>query len=341
MKISEIVKKGILYVSIAAILLSVGLFVHTLKKVDEGADYTSFSTRPKGLKALYLLTGQMGYDVSRYKKSARFLPDASAMIAVNPDLSIYNGKREKKYLIEWIKRGNTLIIFGNENDIGQFGLDEFNGNMADLPSKVPYLNFVIEKGDMIFVKDFDRYTNSGLRDREYGVAFIELLDRTGKKNILFNEYYHGIQEEGFIFLDIVGPTGKVLVIQVFIGLVILLFIGAGRFGKPVTVYETVKRKENENLFALANIYIKGRAHAAVMENCLNYFKRDLSRYLGLGQNASDDEIFKAASLERVLKNTGLKELISSCREFINQEKKDAKLLLGLTGKLEKIRKEIK
>jgi len=59
MKYLGTLKKVLLYVSIAVLLLIIGLAVSSDDADNKYADYTSYNTDEYGVKALYLLAGKM------------------------------------------------------------------------------------------------------------------------------------------------------------------------------------------------------------------------------------------------------------------------------------------
>lgn len=339
-RLVPVFKKALVYVLIAALLLTAGLFVYSGKFTTQYPDYSSYNTRPKGVKALYLLTQKMGYHVEQYKKTAKYLPDSAVLIAVKPDINSFNDTQERKSLQNWITRGNTLMIIDDFSNLGKYNLNRFR--VTDAMNYEDVANvYSIGKGTLIFMNNPDSYTNNGLKEIEPGVVFINMLDTAKSKRVLFDEYYHGMIENNLTLWDLLGQTGRLIVIQLLLGLLLFMFIKARRFGKPVIVFETIKRKENENLYALSNLYMRAGANSSVLEAYLSDFKKELSRFLGFNAVQEDKDLIYAAEGSKVLSRMNLRGLMQRCHEYVTAESRDTKQLLELVKWMEEIRKGIK
>lgn len=343
MKPSKRIRNILIYISIAAVLLTAGLFVYIDRSSAKNPDFTSLSTGPKGVKALYLLAEQMGFAVERYKRPAKFLPDDAALVAVRPGAGELNQKQERKALKEWLSKGNVLIIVDDPDNISAYKIPEFTGKYTSGPDGSGEDGFFYNVGDgqLVYLNGSDEYTNEGLKELEPGVKFIRALESSGKNKILFDEYYHGLGEDALTLWDLLGQTGELVVIQLLVGLLVWMLIKARRLGKPVVVFEIVKRQENENLFALSSIYIKAKAYSMVMEMYLAFLKKQLSKFLGFNAVPGDADILAAAAGNRFLREMNLQGLFGACDRYIDAKSNDTRQLLHLVGKLEEIRKGIK
>ncbi len=335
------VKKALIYGSIAVFLLLVGFYVYGSRVEERYPEYSTYNSSPKGARALYLLAGQMKFDSSRYDRPARFLADKVTMVAIKPDMDVFNDSLEKKYLKAWLDRGNTLVLLDDISGIERYPVEdlglkfkeEFGGESS---SSV----YSVGSGKLIFIDEADNFTNEGLKKIDPGVEFINALDAAGNKTVFFNEYYHGTGSRAITIWDLMGQTGHLVFIQLLAALVILLYILSRRSGKPVVVFEVVKRQENENLFALSSMYIKARAGSLALETYLRFFKKQLSKFLGFGSIPEDHELLQAVAQNKFLSERKLGELLNKCKAYVELESKDNKQLLHLMGALEKIRKGI-
>lgn len=283
-------KKILSYVAIILILVAAGLIVYGFKgDVAQSVEYSSYNAEVDGTKALYLLSEKMGYDVKRYERPARFLPDNVTVVAIDPSLEMLEGSLEKKYLKAWLEDGNVLILISPDckeyiNELGASEPEDFG--QYDRGYK-----YSVGKGSIIYFAESYNYTNLGVKELDPGVQFIDALEEGKHKTVLFDEYLHGIGSSGTNLWDILGFGGKLVVVQLFMCALILIFIKSRRFGKPVVVFETVKRKENENLFALSNIYYKAKANSMALEIYLGSLKQELAKFLGFGKDGwSDSDI---------------------------------------------------
>lgn len=335
------IKNYVIYSIIATLLLLTGLYVYAEKTAVKYPDYSTYSSKQMGLKALYLLAEATGYDVYRYEGTARFIPDGVFLIIVRPELNRFSDNLERKYLKEWIERGNTMIFINDNSKQDIYGISEFTGISPNVLNSDKYSTvYGVKKGKIAYFENSDNYTNLGLKKVNPGIAFIKLLDASGIKGVYFNEYYHGFGKEGVSLWNLFGQAGTLITIQFFGGLFILLFYKWRRFGKPVTVFDIEKRKENENLYALSNIYIKSNANSIVFENYFKDFKKQLSKYLGFNIEPDNDELIRTAASNKFLNGMDIKSILDECRKYSHCGKMDKKRLIYLVKKMEEIRKGI-
>lgn len=337
------IRKILIYVAVITIIVAAGLIVYGFKgDLQQSIEHSAYNVEVDGTRALYLLSKEMGYDVEIFTRPARFLPDNATVVAIEPKLGVLENYLEKKYFKEWLGRGNSLVLMSYDVDIEDY-IEELD---AKEPSHFGQYDqgykYSVGDGSIIYFSDSEKYTNSGVKDLEQGVQFIDALEEAKYKKVLFNDYFHGIGSSGTKLWDILAFAGKLVIIQLVICLLIFVFIVSRRFGKPVVVFETIKRKENENLFALSNIYYKAKANGMALEIYLDSLKQELAKFLGFGkEDWSDGDIVKAARGDNTLKDLEVEAVFLECESFINNKKNDSKVLLKLYKRLETIRKGIK
>lgn len=334
-------KKIFIYAAVIMIIAAAGLIIYDFKdEIQQSIEYSCYNVEGDGTRALYLLTKEMGYDVEIFTRPSRFLPDNATVVAIGPVSEIMESNLEKKYLKAWLERGNVLVLisYDLEKYIEELGATQpRNFGRYDRGYK-----YSVGKGSIIYFANSEKYTNSGVKDLDQGVQFIEALEDGSYKKVLFNEYFHGIGSSGVKLWDIIGFGGKLVVIQLAMCLLIYLFNVSRRFGKPVVVFETFKRQENENLFALSNIYYKAKANSMALEIYLENVKQELAKFLGLGKDDwTDTDIIRAAKEINLLKDLDVEAVFSECESFIRSGKNNSKELLNLYKKLESIRKGIR
>ncbi|OPZ87525.1 MAG: hypothetical protein BWY74_03385 [Firmicutes bacterium ADurb.Bin419] len=334
-------KKILLYIAVVIAVIAAALIVYGFKgDIEESVEYSSYSVEGDGTKALYLLAGKMGYDVQRYTRPSRFLPENATLVAIEPNLEMFNSNLERKYLKAWLEKGNDLILISYEGaeDLKELGtIDQEDYGLYGSGYK-----FRVGEGSLIYFPSSENYANSGLKELDFGVQFIEALEETKNKTVLFNEYLHGIGNAGANLWDILGSAGRLVVVQLFMCVLIFIFIKSRRFGKPVVVFETIKRKENENLFALSNIYFRAKANSMALEIYLDNLKAELAKFLGFGKEEwNSTDIVKAARVNITLKDLDVDTVFADCDRYINNRKGDSKVLINLYKRLEIIRKGIK
>lgn len=342
MKYLGVIKKVLLYGSIAAAILLIALVINSGNTENKYGDYTSYNADKNGVKALYLLAGRMDFDTGVLKRPVRFTRDGATLVAIMPQWSSYINELEEKHLKEWVGRGNTLVFIDDDNDVCNDLVDILG---ADSKGYVDdYGNWEIYsagKGRLYMNSSSEAFTNEGLKSSNGGLSFIHILDLAENKRVLFNEYYHGMGTLGVTFQDIIGPVGMIIIIQLLLGLIVLAFVVSRRFGKPVTVFETIKRKENENIYALSSIYAKARADGVVLENILGKFENELAKYLGYDRNPGRQELVATSMGIKFLAEMNIKLLFERCQHRINSKGGNFKELVFLVQWIEKIRREIK
>ena len=211
------------------------------------------------------------------------------------------------------------------------------------------------KGWLLLFDGGEELVNEHINGVSYAVSFLKILSQTGTKQIYFNEYYHNLNDSSIMVLEIIGPAGRLILLQLLIALAILIAVLCKRFGKPVEVFEIIKRQENENLTAISNLYMKSKAEGLVLETYLKGFRSELASYLGLSgeedQNG-DMQLTTSAASDKLLKDKNIGTLLEECGRFINYDtvvkksgrsygRKNMRKLVHLVGKIEEIRKEIK
>lgn len=340
-RIVKFLKRFAIYLAVITALFTGALIVYAFRVDSQNKDFTTINTGYTGTKALYLLAEKMGYKVERFEKPARFLPDGGVLVAIEPEAALINDALELKYLGKWLENGNTMIIIVNKtSSAADYDILGTTGNTDAEKGPENYVIYTRGKGGIIFADDSNAYTNYGLRSINSGISFIRLVDNLNSNRLLFNEYYHGISDGRPLLLDILGERGEIIVVQALILLLVFLVSRAVRFGKPVIMLENIKRKENENLYALANIYSRAKAGHIVVEAALTRFKALMGIYLGFGSRAENNEIIFASSADKRLSGYNIKGLINGCESYIAEGGTDEKRMLGLTAAMEKIRREI-
>lgn len=329
------------YIAAVIFILGVSFLIYTTKKELGYPEYTSYSTDPNGVKVLFLLTEQMGYSADRFRDSSKKIPDGCTVIAVKPEISIFNQEAERKNLREWLQKGNTLILTDEISMLASLNLQGFTAQSPkNLDNKGGDKVYSVGRGFIYFLPNPSRYTNNGLKNPEGAILVMDILQKSVNRKVLFNEYYHGYASGGTTLWDLLGTTGRLVLIQLVLGLILLGFTAAVRFGKPEEVFRIVKREENENLFALSNLYTKAGAYALVLEIFLKRFKKELSLFLGMGLNAEIAEISACASGSLVLKDKDVGGLLEMCGEYIKNDGKSIKRLLYMVQRIEYLRREI-
>ncbi len=339
-------KKMLFYVITAFFGVLISISIYGLSTSFKDTELSTYNNGSKGLKALYLLTQKMGFKVTRSRLSARFWQDGAAMVIYKPDLEWFNDEVEEESVKKWIESGNTVIFIPEEEELNEYWILKYiksnksNSNQVHR-NQVVINDYSVNSGRIIVIDSFFDLNNEELINMDAGIAFINVLSDIQNQIVVFNEYYHGIQSSGPSIWMLIGIRGQLIVIQLFLFILFYFLYKSKSFGTPITVFETIKRRENENLYALSNIYLKSNANDLVLENYFIKFKKDIAKYLGISLNSTDKELIIAASTNVILNKLNFEKLSLDCNNFISSSNKNKKQLYKLVGKIERIRKEIK
>ena len=81
-------------------------------EISELRPPSTYSTLPNGYRALFVLLRELDLPVSRMLKPLSRLGATDGTLIVMDPLAIPVSAREMKHLKKWVRRGNTLIVFG-------------------------------------------------------------------------------------------------------------------------------------------------------------------------------------------------------------------------------------
>lgn len=317
---------------------------------DETRNYvkvpdTVYNYNNDGYKAFYKSVMEFGYQngwmTNDYKKYARFIPENSLMISINPSSVILN-ENEMDHIAKKVNDGCTFLFFLNAKDV-----ELINKKILAAVSD-PIITdgtYSVGKGKFIISKlDSEDIINNSMKSGiTPAVNAILLIDDIVSQNkyeaVYFNEFYHNIKDDPFY--DILG-SGLVLFITQIIFAVILLMVYKGRrFGSPISEMSIVKRKENENVFALAGLYERTGSPNIIFEVNIEALFSDIQVYLGYGTNnaISRDELIKEALMNKDLCKLEIGNILKRYNEM-DKKSINKRELLSLLDKIESIRKEL-
>lgn len=321
------------------LVMGVALYAYGGKQTETYPAYSSYSTQSQGIKALYFLLKVIGFHTARFESSARFLPDGIVMIAVQPQPEIINQPQERQHLQQWIEKGNTLILV--DDGKSKYDIIDAAGILPHGYDTNIHANiYVLGNGRVYYSTNVDIFTNQGLKSYTGGVGMIRLLSEIHAPAVLINERYHGMGSGGATWWDILGTSGRIIVLQLVLAAVVFILSRLRRFGKPVTVFETVRRSENEDIYALANIYQKAGADAAVFESYVRNVQKEFQKFLGLTEG-SEALLYTFCKENALLKKYNTAELLQKSAQMMHNSRFQVRKAVPLINQLETIRREIK
>jgi hypothetical protein len=356
---------------VVCILLFFGLGYLIVKpKAANYPPYLSSSPALDGTKAVSLLLEEKGRQVREWRRPVRFLPgkENQALLLIQPH-SVEEG--EKKHILEWVSRGNDLLLFDeNPGNWEIFKIEkkqEYQPGLKTLISKKglqnePLTGMVNTSNRLSGINDADvllsddlgviaAQTSSGrgtvtifltpqwLTNNEIlNLSHFTIVWPSLQKEwdtIWFDEYHHGLRSQPPLLAVYPGWLIMALV-QLTAALLLWIWWKGKRFGPVYTPREWVVRRGDETLLAAASWYEGQKLSRAAMRHQISYLRHLVVERWCLQANASDQDLVrKARALWGDEQAEDLDQLFLRLAKD-NRLYTDKQLLLD-SGKLDKIR----
>ncbi|NLM27121.1 MAG: hypothetical protein GX211_02965 [Clostridiaceae bacterium] len=292
--------------------------------------YSTYNAGEYGIKAIYLLTKEMGYSPKRFHYPAKFISNETLIVAYRPDILIFNKDEEQLNMKQWLLKGNTLILVPERETVEALWIFDMISEMKKWHEVINVGNITVTwygvgEGRVCVIDQEDYFLNVNLRDSDAGIAFIGALEQTGIRDVYFNEYYHNIQKPAPGVWELIGTTGQLVVIQLVLSLILVAVKGWKPFGRDNRENYWSKRPENEVLIALSNLYARMRSYPLVLANYYGYFRHKYGRFL----TVTGPLQYRAV------------QTLSACERYIEGGSRNRKLLINLMRDLYKIEEEIR
>lgn len=300
-------KKYLPGVFIVFILLAVALLLYSVTAYEKDyPDYTSYSAKKSGIKALYLLTDKCGFQVSRYHYPAKFINESPVMVVYRPVDVLFNEPEEQDGLKKWLSRENTLVLILDERNIGELWIFDYISETMQWHEVVQIGNITVtwyglESGSVCVLGSADSFLNENISASDAAVAYIKVLSRINNPKVIFNEYYQFMQIPSPSIWDLIGHAGQLIVIQLIFAILLIVIRGWKPFGRVRGNRELDIRPENEVVKALSGLYRRTRAYPLVLSNYYGYFTQKYRRYLILSGKLQEKAISTLAECEFYLK----------------------------------------
>lgn len=288
--------RWILIITALALLLIGGWFALETSKLSSRdpliPEMSTFSARPSGAKALYLLAEQSGHRPVRWTKSFRLLRDQRGSL-----LSVVTGGAydrldqhvniEGEALEDWVSKGNVAMLSGLS------AMDYFD--VLPAPASESRINAEIAGEEITLAgvrkvwQTIPKHAKAYIRTRDgalvvrkkvgngiiYGLADETILSNANlgnednaallalleseSKTILFDEYHLGFESPRGPF-DIL-PTSVRASVWIMIGLVLLAVLKSGsRLGRPIDdSWQDSRRSGAELAVSLGRLLMRAKA----------------------------------------------------------------------------------
>lgn len=331
-------------ITIGAMILLTFFAAPANNKLSSGSTYTR---APNGYGAWYAFMEERGTPVKRWQKPFENLANnntsktPATLLRVNSQLSAPDLDKGER---DWVEKGNTLVILGirqpvtkaafntlHETVMGQIKINTARRNLSAKEKSLGdrFGSIVwqenIGKGRIIFATTPDLAANAYQNFRGNYEFLAQLVTQSEEeenssisKSVWVDEYLHGYrdtdapkrkQEQ-----DLFSYFGKTPVfpalIQVAILLLVTIWAGNRRFGKPETLPTPVVNNSEAYIQALAAVLQKAESSEFVLEVVGKEEQGQLQKALFLGQEQLDPQSLvnawvqqtgrPAAELEQVL-----------------------------------------
>ena len=320
--------------SAAIILALLGILIFISAGQNQNyPDYTVFSANERGVSVFYETLEHMGYPV---KAGFNYLSSGSSIHDIHILVMPYYYYQDYAFddMMDWVKKGGRLIFLDWNTPTA---VDHYMGWEGK------YDGFRRQKygtGEIV-IGTVESVLNYSLLTEHQDIEFLlGAIDKWGFETIIFDEYYHGYQDEANLWRDLPGYF-KTLIYQLCIAAILIVFMLGKRFGKPIPYYEEIERGENEYLRALSGIYKKTGMGSVIMENAYISFVQNAAGYFGVSEaNATENivELWKSRNLpDGELLN---RLLAAKNKDFNTNKKKQRKELFRALSYIKKLNNHI-
>lgn len=323
-------RKCLFSIMIISVLLVAVLILYSVTVyVKDYPEYSSYSAGKTGVKALYLLAGKCGFQVSRYHYPVKFLREKPVMVAYRPAESLFNETEEQDGLKEWLKQGNTLVLILDERNIGDLWIFDFiseNRQWYEVVNtgKITATWYGLGNGLVCVLDSADSFLNSNIAASDAAVAFINVLTRINNPKVIFNEYYQYMQVPSPRLWDLIGHIGQLTAIQLLTAVILVVIRGWKPFGRVRGDKRLTMRSENEIVKALSGLYQRMNAYPLVLSNYYGFFTQKYGRFLTMPGALRDKAV----------------RLLAECEFYLRKGSISKKELKRLVLGLEKLEYEI-
>jgi hypothetical protein len=232
----------------------------TFNQNDSNPSYAPFSTGETGTSLFFDTLRLMGYPVRiSYTPLTRSSDTEHVYIIIQPYNPHVTAETAEE-MLEWVRLGGRLIFLHNtEPTVLDRLFDdavrrEING----------FNHYSAGAGAVITGRAHGLTNRRLMQDASPGYELHRFLTLWDAERIYFAAYYHGMHPPDTLFSRL-PLIVRLTVIQSGIAVLFLLWHLGKRFGKPVPVYEETEREENEQVRAMARLYMK--THRKDNEKC--------------------------------------------------------------------------
>jgi hypothetical protein len=232
------------------IVLAAAVFV-LLQTNGDGPPFAPNSTAEGGTSLFYDTLRHMGCPVRMvYTPLTRQRDIRNAVVIIqpyNPPVTVEMAEE----MLEWVRLGGRLVFLHNS------GPPELDLLLLDMESigEGGFFRYTIGLGEIVTGRAHGLTNIRLMNDPAPGEVLHRIISSWGTERIDFSLYYHGYRPPETMFSELPLVMRLVLIQLGLAGLAVVWHLGK-RFGKPVPAFEETEREENEEVRALARLYMK-------------------------------------------------------------------------------------
>ena len=296
----------IVLIVIIVVILALGSLIMLLPQGKKIGPYSSYGVESDGIKGAYLLLAQFQFTLSRLEGEIEQLKEGDVLFLIEPEPE-YGMKQEMlKRINRWVYNGNTVVLAGDYRKYFLYSLSADPDQEALIHLAVfrwtekhekVYVDVPYGKGNFRLIPNVRLFTNGLLKKEGTATKLMEALWVYRDKPVVFYEYSPELtgspQQRRKSPLSLLNTSWKLILLQSFIGLLLLFIFNGRRLGKAIDYEKETLREENEDTKALASLM----EQAALKEDALHLyyeqFRDEACRFFKVsGLKENDEESFK-------------------------------------------------
>jgi len=236
------------------IILGAAIFLVLQTDSGDGPPYSPFLTDEPGTSLLFDTLQHMGYPVRMgYAPLTPSRSTEHVHIIIQPFNPPVSNEMAAE-ILEWVYNGGRLIFLHNNLH------NELNRLLPNTPTRTMYgLGYHHHGTGVVITGRAHPVTNRPLIESAApGAAVHNILSEWNADRIYFIVYYHGFHPPETMFSSL-PLVIRLLLIQFGLAVLMLLWHVGKRFGRAIPAFEETEREENEQVRAVARLYMKTNA----------------------------------------------------------------------------------
>ena len=202
------------------------------------------------------------------------------------------------------------------------------------------IDYTYGAGKVVILSDPFIVSNGGIKlNDNLQLAINVITARDGV--IAFDEYHQGrgVTENAFAAY-FAGTPVLALAAQIVLLVLVMLWTGARRFGRPLPLPQVDRRSSLEFVASMAELQERSRAYDLAIENIYTRTRRVLARQAGLDYNSSRSEIASRVAERSSLEPHKLETLMRQCEEAINGAPISSRQAIDLVRRLREVERSL-